>query len=79
MTYMVAGTVIWLVLSWMTVGGCDSQFISSVCGLSVGMYVGSNGASFSIVSIVLVLRLCLIGIVWMVGSGVVVVVGNDKG
>ena len=79
MTYMVVGTVIWLVSSWTKVGGCGSQFVSSVRGLSAGTYVGSNGASFSVVGVVLVLRSCSIGVVRMVGSGVVVVVGKDKG
>ena len=77
---MVVGTVIWLVSSCTTVGGCGSQFVSSVCGLSAGTYVHRiQWGIVSIIGVVLVLRSCSIGVVWMVGSGVVVVLGNDKG
>ena len=80
MTYMVVGTVIWLVSSWTTVGGCGSWFVSSVRGLSAGTYIHRiQWGVISVVGVVLVLRLCSLGIVWMVGSGVVVVVGNDEG
>ena len=79
MTYMVVGTVIWLVLSWTTVGGCGSWFVSSVHGLSVGTYVRRiQWGVVSIVGVVLVLRSCSIGVVRMVGSGVVVEVGNNE-
>ena len=79
MTYMVVGTVIWLVSSWTTVGGCGSWFISSIRGLSAGTYVCRiQWGVVSVVGVVLVLRSCLIGVARMVGSGVVVEVGNDE-
>lgn len=79
MTYMVVGTVIWLVSSCTTVGGCGSRFVSSVRGLSAGTYVRRiQWGVVSVGGVVLVLRSCSIGVVRMVGSGVVVEVGNDE-